>query len=101
MIFGGNGSGIWRASGNIDESSTLICFDDNFQLECLCWYVPEYSVLVRPFIVWSPLTFKDFVFVSYIVFVVFILSIPIAKAMLSKLLSSIRIYSSEIKKLRW
>lgn len=84
-----------------DQRNLSICFDNNFQLECLCWYVPEYSVLIRPFIVWSPLTFKDFVFVTYIVFVVFILCIPITKAMLSKLFPSIREYFSEMKLFRW
>ncbi len=28
-----------------------ICFDDNYAMEMLCWYVPEFSALWRPFVV--------------------------------------------------
>lgn len=31
------------------ERGTEICFANGYELEHLCWYVPEFSVLVRPF----------------------------------------------------
>ena len=49
-----------------DQRNLNICGSNNYQLEFLCWYVPEFSVLIRPFIVWSPLTFNNFVFALYI-----------------------------------
>lgn len=84
-----------------DQRNLSVCYENNYQLEFLCWYVPEYSVLIRPFIVWSPLALKDVVFASYIVFALFILFIPPAEAMLSKLFPSIELYFPEIKRFRW
>jgi len=84
-----------------DQRNLSICYENNYQLEFLCWYVPEYSVLIRPLIVWSPLMFKDVVFMSYIFFTFFILITPITKAMLPKMFSTIKLYFPEIKKIRW
>ena len=84
-----------------DQRNLNICGSNNYQFEFLCWYVPEFSVLIRPFIVWSPLTFKNFVFASYIGIVSFCLVIPVVRLMLSKVLSSIRNYFPKIKNFRY
>jgi hypothetical protein len=84
-----------------EQRNLIICVNNNYQFELLCWYVPEFSVLIRPFIVWSPLTFNDVVFTSYIAIVSFCLIIPIVKLMLSKLFSEIKNYFSEIKNFRY
>jgi len=31
-----------------------VCWQNNYALECLCWYVPEFSALWRPFVVRGP-----------------------------------------------
>jgi hypothetical protein len=36
-----------------------LCFANNFALEHLTWYVPEFSVLWRPFVVPAPLKVRD------------------------------------------
>ena len=33
-----------------------VCLQDNYALEHLCWYTPEFSALWRPFTVWPPLS---------------------------------------------
>jgi hypothetical protein len=33
-----------------------VCVDNNYALESFCWYLPEYSVLFRPFIETMPLS---------------------------------------------
>ncbi len=33
-----------------EQNSMDICWEGNYQLEFLCWYVPEYSALWRPFV---------------------------------------------------
>ncbi|MEZ5275002.1 MAG: hypothetical protein R3F07_01325 [Opitutaceae bacterium] len=39
----------------------LLCFENNCALEMLCWYVPEFSPLFRPFVVSDPLRTKEMV----------------------------------------
>ncbi len=51
------------------------CRDAEF--EFLCWYVPEYSVLWRPFVVRDPLEGKEIVLLSYAVLVLVYLEIPV------------------------
>ncbi len=49
--------------GVVFQQKTLdICAANNFALESLCWYVPEFSPLVRPFIVHAPLSKEDLLF---------------------------------------
>lgn len=47
-------------NGVVFRQNTLdICTQDNYQLEYLCWYVPEFSPLIRPFIVHAALGVND------------------------------------------
>ena len=41
------------------EAETAICAANNFNLETLCWYVPEFSPLIYPFIKTKALTSWD------------------------------------------
>lgn len=38
-----------------DQRSMDVCWQNNYELEFLCWYVPEFSALWRPFVVQGPL----------------------------------------------
>ncbi len=47
-------------NGVVFQQQTLdICTENNYALESLCWYVPEFSALVRPFITHAALLLKD------------------------------------------
>jgi hypothetical protein len=47
-------------NGVVFQQKTLdICTDNNYALEHLCWYVPEFSPLLRPFIIHTTLHLKD------------------------------------------
>jgi hypothetical protein len=64
MVFG---------QGNLDA-----CWTNNYALEHLCWYVPEFSAWIRPFISARPLKKEDFVFLSVYAIVYLYLAVPIA-----------------------
>jgi hypothetical protein len=47
-------------NGIVFQQKTLdLCKENNFALESLCWYVPEFSPLIRPFIVHGTLNLHD------------------------------------------
>jgi hypothetical protein len=47
-------------NGVVFQQNTLeICTTNAYALEHLCWYVPEFSPLIRPFIVHAALNLKD------------------------------------------
>jgi hypothetical protein len=52
---------IWvGVNGVVFEQKTLdVCMADNYALESLCWYVPEFSPLLRPFIAHTTLQLFD------------------------------------------
>ncbi len=52
---------IWvGVNGVVFEQKTLdVCTNDNYALESLCWYVPEFSPLIHPFITHATLSLND------------------------------------------
>jgi hypothetical protein len=47
-------------NGVVFQQKTLdICAQNDYALEALCWYVPEFSPLIRPFITHATLSLKD------------------------------------------
>ena len=48
------------------------CWENGYALEHLCWYVPEFSVWIRPFIVHRPLEKLDYFFLTtyFVIYVV-------------------------------
>lgn len=84
-----------------DQRNLSVCSEYNYQLEFLCWYVPEYSVLIRPFIVSSPLTFKELFFSFYIVIACLFILQPLVIPVLRKLYSFGRSVLLGMKRLRW
>jgi hypothetical protein len=53
-----------------------ICYANQAQLESLCWYVPEFSALFRPFIVPPPLTKRAAVALAYYLAIACVLMAP-------------------------
>lgn len=53
------------------------CTDDKYALEHLCWFVPEFSVWIRPFIVHRPLVVIDFLFLTLFAVVYVVLAAPL------------------------
>ncbi len=52
-------------SGSIfDQEGLEVCFGNNYLLESFCWYLPEFSVLVRPFLITHQYTSSQTVFIS-------------------------------------
>jgi len=70
-----------------------ICTNNNYALELLCWYVPEFSVLFRPFVVSGVLDTKDIIIIIFITTVFFYLAIPV----LLQLMKSITRKGKELK----
>jgi hypothetical protein len=55
-------------SGAVYDQKTLeICRQNHYALEMLGWYVPEFSVLVRPFVQSGPLSPNERLLTAYIV----------------------------------
>jgi len=48
--------------GAIDPDTPGICFANNYALEHLCWYTPEFSALWRPVIDWPSVSASSAVF---------------------------------------
>lgn len=62
------GLSVWvAASGAVfgNESLPETCTDNDYALEALCWYVPEFSPLFRPFVVRMPLSTAQLVTLGY------------------------------------
>lgn len=70
-------SGWVAINGGVFNLANLrACNQNNYALEFLCWYVPEFSVLWRPFVVSSPLSAAQQAFVGYCLLVCFWLLLP-------------------------
>jgi hypothetical protein len=52
------------------------CTENQYALEHLCWFVPEFSVWIRPFIVHRPLVTIDFLFLTLYAIVYVVLAAP-------------------------
>ncbi len=86
-------------NGIVFRQKTLdVCTQHNYALESLCWYVPEFSPLIRPFIAQAALGTSDklllVIYVGLCLYAVAPLALPLvaqARALLKAGLSSLRI----------
>jgi hypothetical protein len=62
-----------------------VCVQNDFALEALCWYVPEFSALLRPFVVPRALSRRELAMLAYFASVALLLAIPLAQASLHAL----------------
>jgi hypothetical protein len=58
------------------QQELAICTDNKYALEHLCWFVPEFSAWIRPFIVHRPLALRDFLFLTLFAVVYVVLAAP-------------------------
>lgn len=69
-IWIGTNGAVFR-NENISE-----CIMNKYYLESFCWYIPEFSILWRPFVINKELTSNEIYFLFYQVFVFLYLAIP-------------------------
>jgi hypothetical protein len=69
---------VWvAASGAVfRQDGQGICQQNNYALESLCWYVPEFSPLILPFIHHRPLPLQDRLTLAYFAVVGVCLAVP-------------------------
>ena len=65
-----------------------ICWENDYALESLSWYVPEFSVLFRPFIVPKPLGMPDVVVLGYGAVAFVLLAVPALEGLLRGLVGA-------------
>jgi hypothetical protein len=74
------------ASGAVFAQRDLdVCAENAYRLEFMCWYVPEFSVLVRPFLVNPALTLRETTALAYFGLVAAVLAWPLVRASLLQL----------------
>jgi hypothetical protein len=77
-----------------DQSGLDVCRLDNFRLEALCWYVPEFSALFRPFFEPKVFSTSDLVILAHAAVSLLVLWLPrlpmLSRAALRTLLSTVR-----------
>ncbi len=77
---------IWvGANGAVFGQSNMgVCQQDDYQLEHLCWFVPEFSALARPFVAPSPLSPMAIALLTYFGCAFLILAQPVAAALIEQ-----------------
>jgi hypothetical protein len=60
---------------------TQVCTSNNFALESLCHYTPEFSALWRPFVVYEPLTNRQLLYLAFSVIVCVYVAVPLLQRM--------------------
>lgn len=73
-----------------DQRNLSICTDNNYALELLCWYTPEFSVLWRPFIISNRLNFNHVIIVIYCLAVFIYLAIPLLYQLVKEMITKSR-----------
>ncbi len=78
---------VWVSiSGAVFGTANLgICLANNYALEALCWYMPEFSVLWRPFVVSMPLKLHHIIIILYHLAVFLYLVFPLLKMLFGQL----------------
>jgi hypothetical protein len=72
---------VWVAvSGAFGPAGDPVCVENDYSLEFLCWYAPEFSVLWRPFVEWPDLDASQVIFAVLALVVFLRLALPFAYA---------------------
>jgi hypothetical protein len=72
-----------------------MCLDNQYALEVLCFYTPEFSVLWRPFVVTYHPNLFQILYVAYCAIVFIYLAIPICGQIVSQILEKIAPFRGE------
>lgn len=73
---------------NLDEMAS--CAAHGYRNECFMWYLPEFSVLWRPFVQHRALKTNDWILVAYGVIVFLWLAIPLMRGLAGDLVRGVR-----------
>jgi len=85
-----------------EQHSLEICMANNYALESFCWYVPEFSVIFRPFVVSKQLNSGDLTILIFSFTVFIYLSAPVFYHLVNKLISKGKEFKSLYLKLdKW
>jgi hypothetical protein len=69
-----------------DQKNLESCTRDHYALEALCWYVPEFSLLWRPFVVSTPLSHEDVLIMAYYLVVGASLTLPLLREVMAQVM---------------
>lgn len=86
---------VWvNINGAVFDQNTLseVCLAHNYQQEFLCHYIPQYSVLWRPFTVAEPLSWRGAVYIAYAAIVCIYLAWPLIRTILRQSAEGISAY---------
>jgi hypothetical protein len=94
---------VWvGVNGIVFQQKTLdVCTADNYALESLCWYVPEFSPLIRPFITHMPLQLNDWLTLIFFVVIGLYIIAPVVIDFLQQLKSAYQTHRPVVKLSSW
>jgi len=95
---------VWVAINGavFDKNNLRACTDNAWALEALCWYTPEFSVLWRPFIERSPISFEHGLFIGYCTIAWMYLVAPLLNELAARVKSGLGpVARQELKGLRF
>lgn len=82
--------------GAVFGQKTLeICQANNYALEVLCFYTPEFSVLWRPFVVTASLGHRELLFIAYSAIVFLYLALPLCSEIMRQTMEKAGIVGRE------
>jgi hypothetical protein len=77
------------------QTALNICMANNYALEVLCFYTPEFSVLWHPFVVTIPLDKREILYIVFSVIIFSYLAIPLCGEMLKQAIEKVNLFSKE------
>jgi hypothetical protein len=89
-------------NGVVFQQKTLdVCAADNYALESLCWYVPEFSPLLRPFITHDSLQLTDWLTLILFAVIWLYLIIPLVIDLFQQLKTAYQTHRPMVKFSSW
>lgn len=94
---------VWvGVNGVVFQQKTLdVCAADNYALESLCWYVPEFSPLLRPFIAHTDLQLNDWLTLIFFVVVGLYIIAPLGIDLFQQLRTAYQTHRPVMKLSSW
>ncbi len=94
---------IWvGVNGVVFQQKTLdVCTADNYALESLCWYVPEFSPLLRPFIALTTLQLNDWLTLIFFAVIWLYLIASLGRNLFQQLKIAYQTYRPMVKFSSW
>lgn len=72
-----------------NQYSLNICVRDDYYLESLCWYVPEFSVLFRPFVVHKHISSSNIVVMILYIVIFGYLALPLIRSLIKTIVTKL------------